>query len=104
MLARANSGTVLGIDALPVTVETEANHGIPKWTLIGLARGAARESIDRVKTAIAAWIFSSPLFQVNCSTSTRTPGWSASKRSTSNLCLYKIYEVSVNRLFLRLLA
>ena len=54
MLARANTGTVLGIDALSVTVETESNHGIPKWTLIGLAKGAARESIDRVKTAIAA--------------------------------------------------
>jgi magnesium chelatase family protein len=54
MLARAKTGTVLGVDALEVTVEIEAARGLPKWTLIGLAHGAARESIDRVKAAIAA--------------------------------------------------
>ena len=54
MLARAGSGTVIGIEAHPVEVEAHRANGIPMLALIGLARGAVRESVVRVRTAITA--------------------------------------------------
>ncbi|MED5465154.1 MAG: YifB family Mg chelatase-like AAA ATPase [Myxococcota bacterium] len=54
MFARALSGTVLGVEAHPVAVESHRAKGLPGLTLIGLARGAVRESAVRVKSAILA--------------------------------------------------
>ncbi len=53
-LARASSGTVIGVEAHPVTVEAHRAKGLPGLTLIGLARGAVRESAVRVRSAILA--------------------------------------------------
>ena len=53
-IARAGSGTVLGVEAHPVTVEAHRAKGLPGLTLIGLARGAVRESAVRVRSAILA--------------------------------------------------
>ena len=53
-LARANTGTVIGVEAHPVTVEAHRAKGLPGLTLIGLARGAVRESAVRVRSAILA--------------------------------------------------
>ncbi len=54
MLARATSGTVIGIDAHEVVVECHRSSGLPTMALIGLARGAVRESSVRVRSAIIA--------------------------------------------------
>lgn len=54
MFARARSGTILGIDAHEVIVESHRSNGLPTLAVIGLARGAVRESAVRVRTAITA--------------------------------------------------
>lgn len=54
MFARAASGTVIGVEAQPVIVESHRGRGLPGTTLIGLARGAVKESAIRVKSAISA--------------------------------------------------
>ncbi len=54
MFARASSGTVMGIDAHEVVVECHQGSGLPGLALIGLARGAVRESTVRVRSALAA--------------------------------------------------
>jgi magnesium chelatase family protein len=54
MFARAATGTVIGIDAHPVIVEAHQANGLPQRELVGMARGAVRESMVRVTSAIAA--------------------------------------------------
>ncbi len=54
MFARANSGAVIGVDALPVIVEAYRGKGLPGTNVIGLARGAVKESSVRVRSAIQA--------------------------------------------------
>lgn len=54
MFARAATGTVIGIEAHPVIVEAHQAKGLPQRELVGLARGAVRESMVRVTSAIAA--------------------------------------------------
>ena len=52
MLVRALSFAVLGIDAVPVEVETDIAHGLPSYTVVGLPGGAVRESDDRIRAAV----------------------------------------------------
>ena len=52
MLAAIRSAAVLGIDAYHVTVETDAAHGLPQFTVVGLPAGAVRESRERVSAAL----------------------------------------------------
>ncbi|MBE0606643.1 MAG: hypothetical protein IH610_10195, partial [Deltaproteobacteria bacterium] len=52
MLVRALSFAVLGIDAVPVEVETDITHGLPSYTVVGLPGGAVRESDDRIRAAV----------------------------------------------------
>jgi magnesium chelatase family protein len=54
MFARAGSGAVIGVEALPVVVEAHRGKGLPGTEVVGLARGAVRESSVRVRSAIAA--------------------------------------------------
>lgn len=54
MFARAKSGTVVGVDAHEVVVESDQGKGLPGLALIGLARGAVKESLVRVRSAIHA--------------------------------------------------
>jgi len=54
MFARAASGSVFGVQACDVLVECQRGKGLPGLSLIGLARGAVRESVVRVRAAIAA--------------------------------------------------
>src|SRR5215469_13559680 len=46
------SSALAGVDAFPVEVEVDIAGGLPRFTTVGLAEGAARESLDRVKAAI----------------------------------------------------
>ena len=52
MLSRVWSAAVLGVDALPIEIETHTEPGIPRWTVVGLPDGAVRESRDRIWAAL----------------------------------------------------
>ncbi len=52
MLVRALSFAVLGIDAVPVEVETDITHGLPSYTVVGLPGSAVRESDYRIRAAV----------------------------------------------------
>jgi len=52
MLVRVLASTMLGIDAIPVEVETDISQGLPSYTVVGLPGGPVRESGDRIRTAI----------------------------------------------------
>jgi magnesium chelatase family protein len=52
VLAKIRSSAVVGVDALPVTVEVDISYGLPAFSTVGLAEGAVRESRERVKAAI----------------------------------------------------
>ncbi len=44
MLAKINSASLYGIDALRVEVEVDIASGLPQFATVGLAEGAVRES------------------------------------------------------------
>lgn len=53
MLAKIRSGAVVGLDAVPVTVEVDiASQGLPSFTIVGLPDKAVEESRERVRAAI----------------------------------------------------
>lgn len=52
MLAKVISSTVLGIEAIKVTVEVDVAGGLPGFSIVGLPDPTVRESINRVKAAI----------------------------------------------------
>ena len=52
LLASALSSALFGVDAYLVEIEVDISHGVPKPTIVGLAEGAVRESLDRVRSAI----------------------------------------------------
>ena len=52
MLARVNSYTTLGLEALPVAIEVDAARGLPALTMVGLPGPAVKEAKERVRAAI----------------------------------------------------
>lgn len=53
MLARLHAAAVLGVDAVPVSVEVDASGGgLPGVVMVGLPDATVRESRDRVRAAI----------------------------------------------------
>lgn len=64
MLAKLNTFSLLGIDALPVEVEVDVSPGLPKTILVGLPEMAVRESIHRIERALANLGYQRP----NCRT------------------------------------
>src|SRR5690606_6053696 len=52
MLSHVWSSTTLGIDAVPVEVETNTAAGLPSYTVVGLPDNAIRESRDRILAAL----------------------------------------------------
>ena len=53
MLAKILSGAVVGLEAVPVTVEVDiASQGLPNFTIVGLPDKAVEESKERVRAAI----------------------------------------------------
>ncbi|MCL4359864.1 YifB family Mg chelatase-like AAA ATPase [Patescibacteria group bacterium] len=53
MLAKVLSGAVVGLEAVPVTVEVDiASQGLPSFTVVGLPDKAIEESRERVRAAI----------------------------------------------------
>src|SRR5579864_2337820 len=52
MLAKLNTFTLVGIDALPVEVEVDVSAGLPKTVLVGLPEMAVKESVHRIERAL----------------------------------------------------
>ncbi len=52
MLSHVWSSAVIGVDALPIEIETNAVSGMTRYTVVGLPNGAVRESLDRVMAAL----------------------------------------------------
>ncbi len=61
MLAKLNTFSLLGIDALPVEVEVDVSPaGLPKTILVGLPEAAVKESTHRVERALVNSGFQRP--------------------------------------------
>lgn len=60
MLARIRSGTVVGIQSVPVRVEVHLGSGLPAISVVGLPNGAVREGKDRVRAALGSIGFRIP--------------------------------------------
>jgi magnesium chelatase family protein len=60
MLAKVTSCTLIGIEAIRVTVEVDVSGGLPGFSIVGLPDPAVRESINRVKAAIKNCGFNFP--------------------------------------------
>ncbi|PEN15183.1 magnesium chelatase [Longibacter salinarum] len=52
MFIRVWSSATHGVDALPIEVETNVASGIHEYTVVGLPKGAVRESLDRIWAAL----------------------------------------------------
>jgi len=52
VLAQVQSATLVGVDALPVSVEADVAFGLPVFAMVGLPDASVRESRDRVRAAI----------------------------------------------------
>lgn len=52
MLAKMLSIAISGVDAVPVEVELDFDHGYPTQRLVGLPDKAVQEALDRVRSAI----------------------------------------------------
>jgi magnesium chelatase family protein len=52
MLARVDTCTVRGVEALPLRVEVSLTTGLPSFTVVGLAQSAVREGRERVAAAL----------------------------------------------------
>jgi len=52
VLACLRTATLLGIEAVPVSVEVDVAFGVPSFTMVGLPDVGVRESRERIKSAI----------------------------------------------------
>jgi magnesium chelatase family protein len=52
MLARIHSAATLGLDARILDVEVDVQHGLPRFTIVGLPDTTVREARERVRSAL----------------------------------------------------
>lgn len=52
MISQRKSAALVGLSAVPVTIECEAGPGLPAFSIVGLPDGAVRESRDRILSAL----------------------------------------------------
>lgn len=69
MLAHVLTGTVHGLESIPVRVEVNLAAGLPAFTVVGLPDGAVRESRERVATAVRNAGFALPNRRITVSLS-----------------------------------
>lgn len=60
MHSRVWSSATVGIEAVPVEIETDRRSGLPKYRVVGLPYGAVCESLDRIWAALANTALPSP--------------------------------------------
>ena len=63
-LARINSATLLGIDAVALQIEVDISRGLRSFTIVGLPDVAVRESRERVESAIRNSGFDFPIERI----------------------------------------
>jgi len=64
MLAQLHTATIVGIDAVPVDVEVDIQHGLPQITIVGLADTAIQEARERIRSALSNCGFQFPRTRV----------------------------------------
>ena len=64
MLAQVLSAALVGVDALPVSVEADVAFGLPVFAMVGLPDASVRESRDRVRAAIRNSGFEFPAHRI----------------------------------------
>lgn len=64
MAVKTVSTTLLGIEAVPIDVETEVLSGLRKFSIVGLPDGVVREAKDRVRCAVENSGFEFPVSDV----------------------------------------
>ncbi len=52
MISKILSFALLGLDAVPITIEADICDGLPSFTIVGLPDNAVKESRERVRSAI----------------------------------------------------
>ncbi|MFH1727778.1 MAG: YifB family Mg chelatase-like AAA ATPase [Pseudomonadota bacterium] len=82
MLATIKTASLYGIDARMIDVEVDISAGFPGYTIVGLAEGAAKESKERVKTAVRNCGFSFPKGRI---TINLAPAWLKKAESAYDL-------------------
>ena len=60
MVSKVWSSATLGVEALPIEIETLITPGLPGYTVVGLPTGAVRESLDRIRAAVQSTGLSLP--------------------------------------------
>jgi magnesium chelatase family protein len=61
LLARAATFSLIGVEALEVTIEADIHPGLPAFAIVGLPDAAVQESRERVRAAIVNCGFAFPL-------------------------------------------
>lgn len=64
MLAKVESTSVLGLDALKVEVEVDISAGLPAFSIVGLPDAAIQESKERVRAGISNSEYEFPLRRI----------------------------------------
>ena len=64
MLARVSTFAVDGVEARRVWVEADIRHGLPAFTVVGLADKAVREARERVRAALMNSGYEFPLRRI----------------------------------------
>jgi magnesium chelatase family protein len=64
MLASASTFALVGVDAVPITVEADIQTGLPAFTIVGLPDAAVQESRERVRAALVNCGFEFPLRRI----------------------------------------
>ncbi|MBR3147571.1 MAG: YifB family Mg chelatase-like AAA ATPase [Eubacterium sp.] len=65
MISKVYSAVIKGIDALPVTIETDIVRGMPDITITGLADATVKEAAVRVRAAIINSGYTFPLGRIS---------------------------------------
>ena len=52
MYSKILTGSIVGIDAETVTVETDISSGLPNMTIVGLPDTSVREAKERIRSAL----------------------------------------------------
>lgn len=64
MLARVESASVLGLDAIKVEVEVDISAGLPSFSIVGLPDAAIQESKERVRAGISNSEYEFPMRRI----------------------------------------
>lgn len=64
MITKTSSAVLLGLDGVPVVVETDLSNGLPACSVVGLPDTTVKESKDRIRAAIKNAGFEFPMKRI----------------------------------------